>query len=232
MSYILEALKKSELQRGIGRVPGISSEHEKPSRTISGKWLGVVVVFLALNLVLLAWLLWPDSGVDTGSRYAAESEQPEPVIQQPAQVSAPPAAPPPVVTTPTQHPAPDAVSAAAAPVVTEPEPVPDPVFEPSVPAEPVTGDARHAQPVEAASADINSLPVWPQIPGHLFQQLKGDIRLDVHVYSDVPQDRFVLINLQKYHVGDQLQEGPLLDEITQEGVILSFQGQQFRVRAQ
>ena len=232
MSYILEALKKSELQRGIGRVPGISSEHEKPSRAVSGKWLGVVVVFLALNLVLLTWLLWPGSGADTGSRYAAESAPPQPVIRQRAQVSAPPAAPPPVITTPTRRPAPDAVSAAAAPVVTEPEPLPDPVFEPSVPAEPATGQAPDVQPVEEAGADINSLPVWPQIPGHLFQQLKGGIRLDVHVYSDAPQDRFVLVNMQKYRAGDQLQEGPLLDEITLEGVILSFQGQQFRVRAQ
>ena len=230
MSYILEALKKSELQRGIGRVPGISSEHEKPSRAVSGKWLGVVVVFLALNLVLLAWLLWPGSGADTGSRYAAESAPPQPVIRQQPQVSAPPAAPPPIVTTPTRRPAPDAVSAAAAPVVTEPEP--DPVFEPSVPAGPATVQTPDVQPVEEAGADINSLPVWPQIPGHLFQQLKGGIHLDVHVYSDVPQDRFVLVNMQKYRAGDQLQEGPLLDEITLEGVILSFQGQQFRVRAQ
>lgn len=232
MSYILEALKKSELQRGIGRVPGISSEHEKPPRPVSGKWLGVVGVFLALNLFLLAWLLWPDSGVDTGSRYAPESEQPESVIRQPAQVSAPPAAAPPAVATPTRRAAPDAVSPAAEPVVTEPEPVPDPVFEPSAPAEPATGQAADVQPVEEATADISSLPVWPQIPGHLFRQLKGGIRLDVHVYSDAPQDRFVLINLQKYRVGDQLQEGPLVDEITLEGVILSFQGQQFRVRAQ
>jgi general secretion pathway protein B len=117
-------------------------------------------------------------------------------------------------------------------VVTEPEPLPDPVFEPSVPAEPATGQAPDVQPVEEAGADINSLPVWPQIPGHLFQQFKGGIRLDVHVYSDAPQDRFVLVNMQKYRAGDQLQEGPLLDEITLEGVILSFQGQQFRVLAQ
>lgn len=232
MSYILEALKKSELQRGIGRVPGISSEHEKPSRAVSGKWLGVVVVFLALNLVLLAWLLWPDSGVDTGSQYVAESEQPEPVIRQPAQVSAPPAAAPSAVETPARRAAPDAVSPAAAPVVTEPEPLPDPVFEPSVPAEPATGQAADVLPVEEAAPDINSLPVWPQIPGHLFQQLKGNIRLDVHVYSDLPQDRFVLVNMQKYRAGDQLQEGPLLDEITLEGVVMSFQGQQFRVLAQ
>jgi general secretion pathway protein B len=232
VSYILEALKKSELQRGIGQVPGIGSEHEKPLRPVTGKWLWIVVVFLALNLVLLAWLLWPESGVDTDNRYGSKLAQPEPVIQEPAQVSAPPLAPPPPVVIPARRAVPDTVSPAAAPVVTRPEQVHEPVAEPSAPAEPAVEHVPDVQPVEEAGTDINSLPVWPQIPGHLFQQLKGGVRLDVHVYSDLPQDRFVLINLQKYRAGDQLQEGPLLDEITQEGVILSFQGQQFRVRAQ
>ncbi len=66
----------------------------------------------------------------------------------------------------------------------------------------------------------------------IFQRLSGGLRLDVHVYSDKPRDRFVLINLQKYHEGEQLQEGPVLDEITVDGVVLSLQGQQFLVRSQ
>ncbi len=224
MSYILEALKKAELQRDIGQVPGIGSEHEKPLRAVTGKWLWIVVVFLALNLVLLAWLLWPDPGPDTGSRVGTE-------LAQPALSVASPVPPPPVVT-PARRAEPDTVLAAAAPVVTDPA-VPDPVVEQPAPAEErVAEPVQDIQPVAEVATDINSLPVWPQVPVHLFQQLKGSIRLDVHVYSDLPQDRFVLVNMQKYRAGDQLQEGPLLDEITLEGVILSFQGQQFRVLAQ
>jgi len=222
VSYILEALKKAELQRGIGQVPGIGSEHEKPTRPVTGKWLWIGAAFLVLNLALLTVLLWPDSDLDTGNYYSPELSQPDPVVQEPAQENAPTPAPlssPPVVP-------------AAVPVVPEPVPQSAPVVESSVPAGLVAEQVRDIQPVEEAARDINSLPVWPQIPDHLFQQLTGGIRLDVHVYGDLPQDRFVLINLQKYHEGDQLQEGPLLDEITPEGVILSFQGQQFRVRAQ
>jgi len=203
-------------------VPGIGSEHEKPPYTATGKWLWLVVAFLVLGLLLLMWLLWSDQA----------SPQLDLVIEEPAQVSAPtPAASPPVVP-PARRAAPDTLLPAAVPVVTEPVPMLAPVVESSVPAGFVTEQAQDIQPVEETAMDINSLPVWPQIPGHLFQQLRGGIRLDVHVYSDLPQDRFVLINLQKYRTGEQLQEGPLLDEITQEGVILSFQGQQFRVRAQ
>ncbi|GMQ83331.1 MAG: hypothetical protein BMS9Abin06_0064 [Gammaproteobacteria bacterium] len=215
MSYILEALKKAELQRDIGQVPGIGSEHEKPPYSATGKWVWLVVAFLVLGLLLLTWLLWFDSGRDAVSRYDQALPQLDLVIQEPAQVSAPVPAPlsPPVVPP-------------------EPVPMPAPVVESSVPAGPVTEQAQDIQPAEETATDVYSLPVWPQIPGHLFQQLKGGLHLDVHVYSDLPQDRFVLINLQKYRAGEQLQEGPLLDEITPEGVILSFQGQQFRVRAQ
>lgn len=235
MSYILEALKKAELQRDIGQVPGIGSEHEKPSRAVTGKWLWVVVAFLGLNLVLLVWLLWPPgSGPDIRNGYDPEFTQPDPVIREQAVVSAPSPVPPPPVVNPARRAGPEVVLSAAAPVVTEPEPAPDPVSEqPALTERVYEEEVQEFQPVEEeAATDLDSLPVWPQIPGHLFQQIKGGINLDVHVYSDSPQDRFVLINLQKYHAGDQLQEGPLLDEITQEGVILSFQGQQFQVHAQ
>jgi general secretion pathway protein B len=76
------------------------------------------------------------------------------------------------------------------------------------------------------------LPVWPQIPNHLFTQLKGGLNLDVHVYSEHPEERFVLINLKKYLEGERLQEGPQVDAITPEGVVLSFKGQKFQVHAQ
>ena len=99
------------------------------------------------------------------------------------------------------------------------QPLPQPaVVQP--PPQPVAELARPA------------LPVWPQIPSHLFQQLNGSLRLDVHVFSDQPRERFVLINMKKYKQGEKLQEGPQLDEITAEGVILSFRGQQFRLQAQ
>ncbi|HED19191.1 MAG TPA: hypothetical protein ENI74_06785 [Gammaproteobacteria bacterium] len=225
MSYILEALKKAELQRDIGQVPGIGSEYEKPARTAVGNWIWIVAAVLVLNLVLLIYLLWPASDLETASQYGPGLSQREPVIREPAQVSRPAPVVEPSV------PAEPEPTLSAAPE--EPKPVlPAPVVEPLAPAESEPELAMDVQPVEAAVTDIYSLPVWPQIPDRLFRQLSGGIHLDVHVYSDLPQDRFVLVNLRKYRTGERLQEGPLVDEITPEGVILSFQGEQFLVRAQ
>ena len=61
MSYILEALKKSEQQREIGRVPGITSVHENTAKSVTGKWLWLIAGILLLNAGLLVFLLWPET---------------------------------------------------------------------------------------------------------------------------------------------------------------------------
>ncbi|MGB5726919.1 MAG: general secretion pathway protein GspB [Thiogranum sp.] len=246
MSYILEALKKSEQQRELGRVPGITSVHENTAKSVSGKWLWLIVAILLLNAGLLVLLLWPDS-------------EPEPVttsapIREPVQLRrdrpavAPLVSQPPVLENPAPRVpqaariAPLPAAPAAAPVKTETTAKPvlqEPAMAAAVlPAQPQAEQPQAEQPQAeqpprpAVKADAPALPVWPQIPTHLFQQLSGNLRLDVHVFSDQPQKSFVLINMRKYRQGEKLQEGPQLDEITAEGVILSFSGQRFRLQAQ
>ncbi len=287
MSYILEALKKSEQQREIGRVPGISSVHENTTKSGDGHWRWLVVVVLLLNAGLLVLLLWPEAESESESAsmpvpatksapierssatvaplarrplpdeptvsrspQAADSKPsvgrslPEPVkIESP---SVPPVAEPGqlAVTTPAQSPVQQqrqASEKAPAPLDTrQPATVQPPVRPAAVQPPPRTTvvqppprpAAVQPPPQPAARLASPALPVWPQIPSHLFQQLNGSLRLDVHVFSEQPQERFVLINMKKYKQGEKLQEGPQLDEITPEGVILSFRGQQFRLQAQ
>jgi general secretion pathway protein B len=54
-----------------------------------------------------------------------------------------------------------------------------------------------------------------------------DLHIDIHVYSDVPEDRFVFINMAKQREGTRLSEGPVVTEITPEGVVLNYQGTLF-----
>jgi general secretion pathway protein B len=54
-----------------------------------------------------------------------------------------------------------------------------------------------------------------------------DLHLDIHVYSDQPAERFVFVNMNKYREQARLAEGPLVKEITPEGVILEYLGNGF-----
>ena len=58
-------------------------------------------------------------------------------------------------------------------------------------------------------------------------QTLPELHLDVHVYATKPSDRFVYINMRKYHEGAPLQEGPILERIRRDGVILNYQGVRF-----
>ena len=54
-----------------------------------------------------------------------------------------------------------------------------------------------------------------------------ELHLDIHVFSPEPEDRFVFINMSKLREGSQLTEGPVVAEITPDGVVLRHQGQRF-----
>jgi hypothetical protein len=53
------------------------------------------------------------------------------------------------------------------------------------------------------------------------------LSLDLHVYAARKEDRFVFINLSKYQEGQILKEGPRIEAITNDGVILQYQGERF-----
>jgi general secretion pathway protein B len=54
-----------------------------------------------------------------------------------------------------------------------------------------------------------------------------DLHVDIHVFSESAEDRFVFINMNKHKEGSRLTDGPLVEEITPEGVVLSMNGVSF-----
>jgi general secretion pathway protein B len=54
-----------------------------------------------------------------------------------------------------------------------------------------------------------------------------ELKLELHVYSNRPQERFVFINGAKYREGETTQEGAAVEEITSDGVIMSARGNRF-----
>jgi hypothetical protein len=55
----------------------------------------------------------------------------------------------------------------------------------------------------------------------------ANLHIDMHVYSGDAAKRFVFINMTKYREGDRLTEGPTIEEITSDGIILVQHGNRF-----
>jgi general secretion pathway protein B len=61
-----------------------------------------------------------------------------------------------------------------------------------------------------------------------FQKSVPDLTFNSHIYSSSPASRRVMINNKYLRVGDTF-EGLRVDDITEEGVVLSRDGRRFRV---
>ena len=52
-------------------------------------------------------------------------------------------------------------------------------------------------------------------------QALPELHLDVHVYATKASERFVYINMRKYHEGNSLPEGPVVEHIRRDGVVVA-----------
>lgn len=82
---------------------------------------------------------------------------------------------------------------------------------------------------EKATSTANAAELPPSIQDLPLSVLRNapDLNLDVHVYSETKDKRFVLINARRYREGEKLSEGPTLESITPDGAVLRHQGKRF-----
>jgi general secretion pathway protein B len=226
MSFILDALKKSESDRQRQSGPALYEVKVAPPRSGLPPWAIAVVILLAVNLAVGMWLLLRHPGARAAS--AAET----------APASAPVATAP-VTAAPLAAPGPAAVvtsAAAGAPLAGAQTP-PAAVMPPA--ADGGRGDSLtpedYAPAAEPATSSLgghvrrgtaSGVPLYQDAattPGTNIPQL----RLDLHAYAARPQDRWVMINMHKMHEGDTMPEGVRVDSITPDGAVLSYHGSSF-----
>lgn len=221
MSYILDALRKSDQLRRRGAVPTLPAlpmamtEPERPALLRYGA-LGLIPIVIAS--VALGWF---------GSlRTASEPAQavPSPVAAGvPARQSAPASAavhdPLPVVKAAPQRIV-QPMAAAIAPPVAVRRRLPPPAGAPSQ-------AAAVAEP-PAMAKDIVSIA---DLPATIRQGLPP-MPVAVHAYSSKPGERLVSINGRLLHEGDELAAGLRLEQITPEGMVFAYRGYRFRRSAQ
>jgi general secretion pathway protein B len=250
MSFILDALKKSESDRQRQNGPALFEVRVAPPRTRLPLWAIAIALLLVVNLGIVMWLLLrhqahgDTSAAATGPTAAAPAPAPgAPAVagaatsvsvvatSAPAGAGAAPPALPAAspsaaggASASTAPAAPAAAPGAAATGQASASGAPDSSSpEDYAPAQetPPAGPANHVRRGTAAG-----VPLYQDVnatPGTQMPQL----RLDLHVFAARPEDRFVMINMHKLREGDALPEGVHVDSITPEGVILTYNGWKF-----
>lgn len=208
MSFILDALRKSELERQRQSGP-IMAEFPVARGDRRLPWAAFAIgLLLALNVgVLLYFLLRNDpapvAAVDAPAPATTVAVAPTAVQTDAAsaQESATPA---------TGMPASDA-GASLPEATTSPPPAPDPTLLPVAPATPL--------------AIYESGPA-AELPAQATAGLP-ELAIDLHIFADDPARRAVFINGRRYQQGGVLIEGPTVEEITSEGAVLNYRGRRF-----
>ena len=219
MSFILDALKKSENDRQRQSGPALYEVKVAPPRGGLPAWAIAVVILLAVNLVIGLWLLLRHPPAHAAA-LAAAAPAATPLSAPAATATAAPLAAPAPGPTPTVVPA----SAPVAAVVPASDAghIDSLTPEDYAPAaEPATGALGHVR--RGTNAGVPLYQDAAITPGTNIPAL----RLDLHAYAARPEDRWVMINMHKVREGDTLPEGVRVDSITHDGVVLSYHGSSF-----
>lgn len=205
MSFILEALKKSEKTRQQTNVPNLSTRHNsavKPTHKRS-LWPGLLLALLIINAVILLWLFGPWTPL-SGNKQATKitTAIPETNTIRTEMVNTAPVAQqtntPPITQIPTTP----------QPTATVPEHITVPTNKPLTQQ-------------QSPTLSVNELPT------HIQQQLP-QLHMSVHAYTG-DSNSLIRLNNNIMHQGNTLDGRYLLEQITADGAILSYQGYQFEI---
>ena len=232
MSYILEALKKSQAERQLGELPSIHAPqvqlHDAAASGAGRRapvWLALGGVTVAVAAALLFWQPWQAGTAAPAAAAVA------PVVLAQAVPAPVPAAAPPVVSVPAPAPvaqvAPVPPAATAAPVH-HARPVAEPQQEtPGQAAPPPVMVPAPAAPAPAPAAE-ETVPGMRDLPEPIQRQIPP-VAIGGYIYSKNPADRLLLIDKVLRHEGEELAPGLVLEKLQPKAAIFSFKGYRYRV---
>ena len=272
MSFILDALKKSESDRQRQTGPSLFEVKVAPPRRTLPIWAIAIAVLLGINIIVVSWMLLRRPAAQQPAAVgSAPAAAPAPAANSGAAPSVlpgghasgadvmsgrslPESARPPVRpggTAPT-GPAPTAAAAgagsggppaaAAGPPQASRAASPDQAPAAAPPATGQNTDQNADQPPAGGNSSDYAPAVQPAAgsggPGGatgelpIYQQIASsaglpDLHLDLHVFADRPQDRFVMINMHRLGEGGSLPNGVQVVAIRPDGVVLTYRGSRF-----
>jgi general secretion pathway protein B len=235
VSFILDALKKSEGERQRQSGPAMFEVRVAPPRSRVPLWAAIVGGLLLVNLVIVAWLVMRNPAETAAVATAAQPTQlavPAPAPTATRQAAPTPAAPAPSAES---RPAPSAPldlpdeSATDEPVLAEDVPLPEAEPEPQLDAPVALETPRPPSRVTRGTA--LGIPTYDQLGARPGAGLP-ELRLDVHVYADEPGERFVFLNNRRLREGEALPDGTRVESIVPEGVVLTARNQRFLLQSE
>jgi general secretion pathway protein B len=246
MSFILDALKKSENQRQRQVGPSLADIPLRRARADRPWWAVAVAALLVVNLGVLVVVLTRDRTPTAPAPVVAQQPAPAqqaPIVQPQAQLARPQvapsmSAPAPTRTNPAVHSLAEEAGAetemlpndesidpdlSVAASVPEGPPLVRPITPPTV--APVPNHTTFGARARSAAAEEELLPTHSSLVANGTNL--PEMRLDIHVYSAKPNERFVFVNMRKYVEGQAMSEGPTVERITTDGAILNQRGTRF-----
>ena len=222
MSYILDALRKSEQERQRGRVPDLNSYQDVPvpaeSRRNIWPWIAGLAVVVNLTVMLVIWAPWRAQPVKVSA------------VATPG-ITVPGSATGPVQPMPVPSPQPEVANATPSqpPAAKKPDPESVPTTVVDATRKPLAKPLVIRPEADMASSTAEQEPPPPQV-AYMPQldELPPAERKDVpdmtfssHMYSSIPRFRSVIINGKRLKEGDYFTPKIQLREITDTGVIMS-----------
>ncbi|MDI3292443.1 general secretion pathway protein GspB [Janthinobacterium tructae] len=227
MSYILEALKKSQAERQLGELPSIHAPqvqlHDGAASASARRtpvWLALGGVTVAVAAALLLWQPWqadaaaPAAPAVVPAMLAQAVPAPLPLAAPPAAVAPAPVAasvPPAAIAAPVHH---------ARPVAEPKQETPGQAVSP-----PVAAPAPAVPPTPSVE---ESVPGMRDLPEPIQRQIPA-IAIGGYIYSKNPADRLLLIDKVLRHEGEELAPGLVLEKLQPKAAIFSFKGYRYRV---
>jgi general secretion pathway protein B len=228
MSYILDALKKSEQERGHGNVPDVQTVHSSSLNYRNDKkalWPYILIFAVLLNLLAIGYFILskespvgvPPPVTESTNSIPVNTVSPDlpaaPDSMADKSIQAQASKPSPVSTATTAN---QSNRAAAQEKDTAKK---------ATPAVSQTISER-PEPRTAPAEDREDIIDFHELPESIKQQIPT-ITISAHVYSSNPLQRSIVINNNFMEEGEYILDDLVLYEITRDGAIFNYQGTLF-----
>jgi general secretion pathway protein B len=224
MSFILDALKKSESERHRQSGPVLMDVRIAPPRRRIPAWAWVIAAVLLVNLSVLAWILWLSPANHAAPQVPAMVAAPPP-----AAAVAPTPASPPAQGLPAPVPPAPAMPQSSLPEPTLPAPSTRPDTAVQAPPPAVQAAPAASAPPPMQQIDVATLPkVADMVAAGMGLPV---LQLSWHVYDAVPQSRYVLLNGARLREGEFTSDGVRVAAIVPTGVVVEWRGRQMFLNA-